>query len=68
MHSDQIPFLNILAATGLAVSAAILAYAGFDQLFSSPTLAALTGAVVGGGVLGRMMRENRERRLESQRG
>ena len=68
MHKAQIPFLNTLAATGLAVSAAILAYAGFDQLFASPTLAALTGAAAGGGVLGRMMRDGRERRLERQRG
>lgn len=68
MQNSQIPFLNTLAATGLAVSAAILAYAGFDQLFASPTLASLTGAAVGGGVLGRMMRENRDRRLEGQRG
>ncbi|MGP1275520.1 MAG: hypothetical protein ACQRW7_08885 [Caulobacterales bacterium] len=56
MQPKRAPLLNMIAATGLAVSVAILSYAGFEALFSSPLLAALTGAVVGGFVLGRMLR------------
>lgn len=60
MEPKRAPLLNMIAATGLAVSVAILSYAGFQALFASPTLAALTGAVVGGFVLGRMLRGRRD--------
>ncbi|GGG92362.1 hypothetical protein GCM10007420_04660 [Glycocaulis albus] len=60
MEPKRAPLLNIIAATGLAVSVAVLSYAGFEALFSSPTLSALTGAVVGGFVLGRVLRQRRE--------
>lgn len=56
MEPRRAPLLNTIAATGLAVSVAILSYAGFEALFASPTLSALTGAVVGGFVLGRALR------------
>lgn len=56
MEPQRSSFLNTVAATGLAVSAAILGYAGFDRLFQSPTLAALTGALIGGFILGRLLR------------
>lgn len=59
MQLARVPILNRLAATGLALSAAILAYAGFDQLFANPMLAALTGASIGGFVMGRMLRDQR---------
>lgn len=60
MEPRRAPFLNTVAATGLAVSVAILSYAGFEALFASPTLSALTGAVVGGFVLGRLLRNRRD--------
>ena len=60
MEPRRAPFLNTVAATGLAVSVAILSYAGFEALFASPTLSALTGAVVGGFVLGRLLRHRRD--------
>jgi|GEM_PF-2368499 len=59
MEPKRASFLNTVAATGLAVSVAVLSYAGFQALFSSPLLSALTGAVVGGFVLGRVLRQSR---------
>ncbi len=49
--------LNRIAATGLAVAMACLAYAGFDYMFSNDTLAAFVGACAGGFVLGRGFRQ-----------
>ncbi|WP_158272130.1 hypothetical protein [Marinicauda salina] len=51
--------LDRIAAAGLAVSTAVLSYAGFLHLFGQAGLAALVGAVVGGFVLGRMHRAAR---------
>jgi hypothetical protein len=59
MEPKRAPLLNTIAATGLAVAVAVLSYAGFEALFSSPILSMLTGAVVGGFVLGRMLRHRR---------
>ncbi|MFN3834906.1 MAG: hypothetical protein ACK4NO_03285 [Glycocaulis sp.] len=56
MEPQRASFLNTAAATGLAISAAILAYAGFDRLFENPMLAALTGALIGGFIMGRLLR------------
>jgi hypothetical protein len=48
--------LNRIAATGLAVASACLAYAGFDYMFANETLAVFVGACAGGFVLGRGFR------------
>lgn len=61
MTRTPAPFLNRIAATGLAVSAACLSYAGFLHMFGQDLLACLVGAVVGGFALGRM---NRAARME----
>jgi hypothetical protein len=56
MTRKPVPMLNRIAATGLAVSSACLAYAGFDYMFANETLAAFVGACAGGFVLGRGFR------------
>ena len=56
MTRDRVPVLNRIAATGLAVAVACLAYAGFLHMFGQETLAALVGACTGGFALGRLMR------------
>ncbi len=58
MTRKPVPALNRIAATGLAVACACLAYAGFDYMFENDTLAAFVGACVGGGVLGRGFRHD----------
>jgi hypothetical protein len=58
MRRKPVPILNRIAFTGLAVSAACMAYAGFDYMFANETLSALVGATVGGGVLGRGFRRD----------
>ncbi|MCC5982472.1 MAG: hypothetical protein JJU26_12225 [Oceanicaulis sp.] len=55
MEPQRASFLNTAAATGLGLSAAILAYAGFDRLFDNATLAALSGALIGGFIMGRLL-------------
>ena len=60
MTRKPVPLLNRIAFTGLAVSAACMAYAGFDYMFANETLAAFVGACVGGGVLGRAFRSTPE--------
>lgn len=59
MTRPTAPLLDRFAAAGLAVSTAVLSYAGFLHLFGQAGLAALVGAVVGGFVLGRMHRAAR---------
>ena len=56
MTRNSVPILNRIAAGGLAVAAACLAYAGFLHMFGQETLAAFVGACAGGFALGRMMR------------
>lgn len=56
MIRKSVPLLNRIAATGLAVASACLAYAGFDYMFDNTTLAAFVAACVGGFVLGRGFR------------
>jgi len=56
MTRSRVPWLNRIAATGFAVAAACLAYAGFLHMFSNETLAAFVGACAGGFALGRLMR------------
>jgi hypothetical protein len=56
MQLARVPVLNRIAASGLGLSVAILGYAGFLHLFGSGFLAALTGAMTGGFVMGRLMR------------
>ena len=60
MQTRTAPFLNMLGAGGLALSAAILTYAGFEAMFHEPTIAAVTGAVLGGWTLGALNRRARE--------
>ncbi len=59
MTRNSVPILNRIAATGLAVAAACLAYAGFLHMFGQETLAAFVGACAGGFALGRLMRTAR---------
>ena len=56
MTHANVPWLNKISATGLAIAAACVAYAGFLEMFGNDTLAAFVGACVGGFILGRMMR------------
>ncbi len=56
MTQAPVSWLNRISATGLAVAAACLSYAGFLHMFGNDTLAAFVGACVGGGVLGRLYR------------
>ena len=56
MTRKPVPVLNRIAATGLAVACACLAYAGFQYMFANETLAALVGACAGGFILGRGFR------------
>ncbi len=60
MQTRTAPFLNMLGAAGLALSAAILTYAGFEAMFHEPTIAAVTGAIVGGWTIGALNRRARE--------
>lgn len=60
MTHAPVPTLNKIAATGLAVAAACLAYAGFIHMFDNETLAAFVGACAGGFALGALMRRQRE--------
>lgn len=59
MTRSNVPILNRIAATGLAVAAACLAYAGFFHMFGQETLALFVGACAGGFALGRLMRTRR---------
>jgi uncharacterized membrane protein YjjB (DUF3815 family) len=56
MTRKPVSTLNRIAATGLAVAAACLAYSGFLHMFGHETLAMFVGACAGGFALGRMMR------------
>ncbi|MEO1039325.1 MAG: hypothetical protein AAFX09_07240 [Pseudomonadota bacterium] len=61
MKHERAPFLNRVAACGLAVSSCVLTYAGFLELFEDDMIAAFAGAVVGGYVLGAAQRLQRTR-------
>ncbi|TGY87177.1 hypothetical protein E5163_15745 [Marinicauda algicola] len=58
MKTASASFPHTLSAASLAVCAAILAYGGVDAVTGLPDLAALAGAVTGGGLLGRLMRRD----------
>ncbi|MFW6413255.1 MAG: hypothetical protein ACOC0V_03890 [Oceanicaulis sp.] len=60
MTHANVPILNRIAATGLAVAAACLSYAGFLHMFGHDFLACLVGAVVGGFALGKLTRAARQ--------
>lgn len=60
MTEISVSLLNKIAATGLAVAVACMAYAGFLYMFDNDLLASLVGAAAGGFTLGRMFRTNRK--------
>lgn len=60
MTRSNVPILNRIAATGLAVAVACMGYAGFLHMFDQDLLACLVGAVLGGFTLGRLSRAERK--------
>jgi len=56
MTYANVPWLNKISATGLAIAVACLAYAGFLHMFENESLSAFVAACAGGFTLGRMWR------------